>query len=189
MMIQKKFKVWVFLPGLFVAWISLLVLAYWYFIVKPQQWFDDSMMFPHRLYMTEEQKALRELIQKQFPELEDDAVWFVRFKQSHCGCERFVELYHQAFARQSEHQVVSLDLDSSELKPYERRQLQQWVSATPAALVFQANGELAYFGPYHQEGVCNADNSYLEPVLRQLNQGQQPSIINTLVYGCFCSVS
>lgn len=175
----------------FLVWVALLAAAYWYFLVKPKQWFDQQMQQPPVLAESSQQQALRQLLQQHFPQLQENQSWFVRFMQSDCGCERFVELYHQSFAAQadsSKMQVVSVDLAADLFTPSERALLQQIIPATPSVVLYDPQGQVVYFGPYHQEGICNADNSYLEPVLQALQQGQELTVLNTLVFGCFCSV-
>lgn len=177
---------------LFLIWLLLLGAAYWYFLVKPKQWFDPLMQQPPVLSIPAEQAQLRLWLQQHFPELRSDQSWFIRMRQSSCGCERFVELYHQSFERGAAGdslQVATLDFDKTELDSESRALLQRLIPATPSVVLFNASGEVVYFGPYHQEGICNADNSYLEPVLNALRQGQQLSVLNTLVFGCFCHTS
>ncbi|MDY6921359.1 MAG: DUF6436 domain-containing protein [Pseudomonadota bacterium] len=174
---------------IFVLWLGLLAGAYWFFLVKPQQWFDPAMQQPPELAVAANQQALRQWLQRQFPELNPGKAWFIRFRQQRCGCERFVELYHQTFATQADPQrmqVVTVTLDGAALNHEQQRLLQRLIPATPSVVLFDDRGEVAYFGPYHQEGVCNADNSYLEPVLAALQQGRRLSVLNTLVFGCFC---
>ena len=69
-----------------VIWVLLLGGAYWYFLVKPKQWFDAQMQQPPVLADMAQQSALRTLLRQRFPELEDGRSWFVRFKQDDCGC-------------------------------------------------------------------------------------------------------
>lgn len=175
----------------FILWVMLLAAAYWFFLVKPKQWFDVQMQQPPVLSEPVQQRALRSLLRARFPELQAGTAWFVRMKQSDCGCERFVELYHQSFAQQADPegmQVVTLQLDRNELSDSERTLIRALVPATPSVVLFDPQGSVIYFGPYHQEGICNAENSYLEPVLQSLRQGTPLSVLNTLVFGCFCSV-
>jgi len=175
----------------FVVWVLVLAGAYWYFLVKPQQWFDVSMQQPPVLAEPRQQQLLRDLLQRHFPQLQPNTAWFVRMKQADCGCERFVELYHQSFSAQVDPaamQVVEVDLSGDGYTHDELRLLQTLIPATPSVVVFNSAAEVAYFGPYHQEGICNAENSYLEPVLQALQQGRNLSVLNTLVYGCFCNI-
>jgi|TARA_Y100000589_G_scaffold119442_1_gene113719 hypothetical protein len=176
----------------FVTWVLLLGGAYWYFLVKPKQWFDAQMQQPPVLADMAQQTALRTLLRQRFPELEDGRSWFVRFKQDDCGCERFVELYHQRFtaeANPAQMQVVAVDLAAGGFGAADRRLLAQWIPATPSVVLFNPRGQIQYFGPYHQDGICNAENSYLEPVLQALRSGQELTVLNTLVFGCFCSTT
>src|SRR5690606_23989664 len=103
-------------------------------------------------------------------------------------CERFVESYHAELAMtlHGRLQVVTLALDDPRLDAKSLAQLSHWIPASPAVAVFDGNGQLAYFGPYHQDGICGAENSYLEPVLATFHQPEFRAILNTLVYGCFC---
>lgn len=174
----------------FIVWIALLAGAYWYFLVKPQQWFDVDMQQPPVLSDIKQQQMLRDLLQRHFPQLKQGTAWFVRMKQAGCGCERFVELYHESFAAQADPakmQVVVIDFADDAFTEAERKLLHRLIPATPSVVVFNSAAEVAYFGPYHQDGICNAENSYLEPVLQALQQGLHLSVLNTLVYGCFCS--
>ena len=167
-------------------------LAYWYFMVKPQQWFDETMQQPPFLAEESKQQGLRNLVQQHFPQLEQGRPWFVRFKQADCQCERFVELYHQSFAAQADvkpMQVVTLDLSEDGLSAETLAFIRSVIPATPSVVLFNHQGEVVYFGPYHQDGICNAENSYLEPVLQALQQGQELTVLNTLVFGCFCSTT
>jgi len=176
---------------LFLAWCVGLGAAYWYFLEQPKQWFDAEMQQPPVLADPLEQQALRNLLQQRFPQLQPGKAWFVRMQQSDCGCERYVELYHQSFAAQADAeimQVVALDLATESFSTMEKQLLKRLVPATPSVVLFDPQGSVIYFGPYHQEGICNAENSYLEPVLQSLQNGQTLAILNTLVFGCFCSV-
>lgn len=175
---------------LLLAWCAGLVGAYWYFLEQPKQWFDVQMQQPPVLSDLQEQQALRHLLQRRFPQLQSGKAWFVRMQQRDCGCERYVDLYHRSFAAQVDQavmQVVALEL-SGGISAAEHDLLRRLIPATPSVVLFDPRGAVIYFGPYHQEGICNSENSYLEPVLQSLHTGQTLSILNTLVFGCFCSV-
>ncbi len=172
----------------FFAWLVGLSATYWYLFLEPKGWFDSSLDMPHALHDDAEQRQLRSLLLAQFPNLPKQTVWFIRIKQMGCRCEQYVDLYHQSYEKLSTHAVLTLDMDSTELSMPLRRFLHRVVTATPAAFVFNPDGTLAYFGPYHQEGVCSAENSYIDPVLQHLAQGRNvPTVVNNLVYGCFCA--
>lgn len=172
----------------FLFWMVALGLAYWYFLVRPQQWFDPQMRQPPLLSQLPSQAQLRTLLKKQFPTLNDDNHWFIRFRQADCGCERFVELYHKSFEQTAppNTQVRTVDMANNGFSEQEKALLRQWVPATPSVAVFYGGGDVLYFGPYHQDGICNAENSYLEPVMESIVHGEPITVFNTLVYGCFC---
>lgn len=61
------------------------------------------------------------------------------------------------------------------------------IPASPAAAVFDADGRLAYFGPYSEGAACLAGNGdFVEQVLDKLLAGQRPQQMNTAAFGCFC---
>lgn len=61
------------------------------------------------------------------------------------------------------------------------------IPASPAAAVFDADGRLAYLGPYSEGAACLAGNGdFVEQVLDKLLAGQRPRQINTAAFGCFC---
>ncbi|MBI6940473.1 thiol-disulfide isomerase [Pseudomonas putida] len=58
--------------------------------------------------------------------------------------------------------------------------------ASPAVAIWDRQGHLAYFGPYSEGAVCNASNSFVEPILRALLDGRRVTASNTLALGCYC---
>jgi Domain of unknown function (DUF6436) len=61
-----------------------------------------------------------------------------------------------------------------------------WIEATPAALVFDARGQLVYFGPYSDSGRCGDSGGLVEKVLDRLSGGQSPRPQPFYGGGCFC---
>nr|WP_245399788.1 DUF6436 domain-containing protein [Atopomonas sediminilitoris] len=57
---------------------------------------------------------------------------------------------------------------------------------SPAVGIWDSQGRLAYFGPYSEGMVCNAANSFIEPLLDRLLTGERIQSSNTLAVGCFC---
>lgn len=58
--------------------------------------------------------------------------------------------------------------------------------ASPAVAIWDRSGQLAYFGPYSEGAVCNAGNSFIEPILQALVDGRTVKASNTLAVGCYC---
>jgi hypothetical protein len=61
-----------------------------------------------------------------------------------------------------------------------------WIEATPAALVFDANGRLVYFGPYSDSARCGESGGLVERVLDRMLAGQAPRPQPFYGGGCFC---
>ncbi|MBM7062452.1 thiol-disulfide isomerase [Pseudomonas sp. UL073] len=59
--------------------------------------------------------------------------------------------------------------------------------ASPAVGIWDAQGRLAYFGPYSEGASCTSSNSFIEPILEALAAGRTVNASNTLAVGCFCA--
>lgn len=73
------------------------------------------------------------------------------------------------------------------LIPLELQLAEQTLPASPAVAIFDNSGQLAYFGPYSEGAICNASNSFVEPVLEALQQNRTVRAGSNLASGCFCS--
>lgn len=63
------------------------------------------------------------------------------------------------------------------------------VDAAPAALVFDADGRLAYYGPYSDEAFCGAGrDGFVERALDSLLAGGKPHVTPVTSTGCYCDV-
>lgn len=60
------------------------------------------------------------------------------------------------------------------------------IPASPAVAIWDRSGKLAYFGPYSEGLTCNSSNSFIEPILRALNDGRSVNATHTLAVGCYC---
>ncbi len=79
-----------------------------------------------------------------------------------------------------------LPANLSALKPLASLPGSEHLPASPAVAIWDRQGRLAYFGPYSEGAVCNASNSFIEPILKALLDGRQVSASNTLAVGCYC---
>jgi hypothetical protein len=61
-----------------------------------------------------------------------------------------------------------------------------WIEATPAALVYDANGKLVYFGPYSDSARCGESGGLVERVLDRVLLGHPPHPQPFYGGGCFC---
>lgn len=58
--------------------------------------------------------------------------------------------------------------------------------ATPAVAIVDADGKLAYFGPYSDSLLCSVGEGLVEPLLDQMLSGEHPEVVHTTGVGCFC---
>lgn len=173
---------------LFVLWVSAMAGAFWYLLLQSRQWFDSTLMQPPSLSSPQAQQALQTLLLDILPGFDSTQPVLIRLRQENCRCERFIEPYHRHLQTrlQAGFQVHTLEIN--DLPMHIQNRLSQWIPATPSALVFDHRGRMAYLGPYHQDDVCSAENSFLEPVIAAVQRQEEVKILNTLVYGCFCSL-
>ena len=176
--------------------LALLLLAglvstlWWHRPPQPRVWFDPQQIAPHAFHDPANVAVFVQALQAEFPVIDAHKALFVRFVQPDCPCEKLVNDYHQLLVPVLQKQGMQvISLPPAKMKALNRHladHWQEWVPSTPAILLLDDSQQLIYFGPYHQEGVCNSENSYLEPILDTLQRGRSPRIINTLVEGCFC---
>ncbi|NQD58939.1 thiol-disulfide isomerase [Pseudomonas sp. CM25] len=72
------------------------------------------------------------------------------------------------------------------LKPLASLPGSEHLPASPAVAIWDRQGNLAYFGPYSEGAVCNASNSFVEPIIKALLEGRPVQASNTLAIGCYC---
>lgn len=60
------------------------------------------------------------------------------------------------------------------------------IPASPAVAIWDRQGHLAYAGPYSIGMVCNSANSFVEPILDKLVDGQTVRPRGLLAVGCYC---
>ncbi|QLF95040.1 thiol-disulfide isomerase [Pseudomonas sp. ABC1] len=80
----------------------------------------------------------------------------------------------------------SLSPQLSGLKPLQGLPGSAELPASPAVAIWNNDGQLGYFGPYSEGAVCNASNSFIEPIISALLQGRDVQATRALAVGCFC---
>jgi Domain of unknown function (DUF6436) len=60
------------------------------------------------------------------------------------------------------------------------------VNSSPAALIFDANGRLIYYGPYSDSAWCGSTGNLVEPVLERALSGLASARHPRASRGCFC---
>jgi len=188
-------------------WLIATVVAFW--------WFQYKNLRPFDLQMSQqvEDQSLSENLQKLLSDTNNDAStrgYIVNFWRPDCACNRFNTTHIKALKDKYQQLGLKLVTVTPASPDYSRQQLQHMVKekfATPAIIVSQSlfsgasrvpaipsvaivdnTGRLNYFGPYNEGAFCGLGGTrFVEKVAEQLIANQQPNIINTLSYGCYCS--
>ena len=58
----------------------------------------------------------------------------------------------------------------------------------PSVAIWDAQGQLAYVGPYSDGASCSKDSSFIEPVLQALLQGRAVNITRQDTLACLCEL-
>lgn len=108
------------------------------------------------------------------------AITIQQFLDPNCPCNRYIKQHSEDLKEKYSHQNVRFEYLSPQSADAAA------IPASPAVAIWAENGELAYFGAYSNGIICNAKTSFIEPVLIQLQTGENPNISNTAGVGCFC---
>ena len=60
------------------------------------------------------------------------------------------------------------------------------VPASPAVAVWDAEGQLAYFGPYSSGAICGSGTDFVSITISKLTKQLNPHWVNHDVVGCYC---
>ncbi|WAB98367.1 MULTISPECIES: DUF6436 domain-containing protein [Pseudomonas] len=82
------------------------------------------------------------------------------------------------------HGLLPANLNS--LQPIANVPGSEHLPASPAVAIWDHQGNLAYFGPYSEGAVCNASNSFIEPIIKALLASRPVQATDTLAVGCYC---
>lgn len=151
----------------FSLWLTLVVCLFWWFLFR----FET-------VWVSFEGQNLPDMI-------EPNGAWqVVHFVDEACPCSKFSEPHiaeleatwaPQGVRFKSVQAGNELELDQSLLAE---------IPASPSVAVWDAAGELNYFGPYTSGVLCGQGEDLLAQVLNNPTQGQR---ISQEAVGCFCS--
>src|SRR5262245_59500456 len=102
----------------------------------------------------------------------------VNVSREGCACNRFTDSHVQQMTAQYRGRGVSFVRAPANLPA--------WIRSTPAALVFDRDGRLIYFGPYSDTAFCGASGGRVERTLDQVLKGNTPRPQRAYARGCFC---
>lgn len=122
----------------------------------------------------------------------------VHFVDPACECNRFSKEHidHLTIILGNNVQTLTVRTDktnrpenASELSRQLAQQLAEWPPATPATAIWDAEGNLAYFGPYSTGAICGRGEDMVLYTLKELVKGNNPRWLNQEAVGCYCPLS
>jgi Domain of unknown function (DUF6436) len=168
-----------------VLWLAATVYAFWWFALKDIRRFD-TLAYTHAGVFDASQRSaametwFRKNIAGAISPLPVATV--VHVADPSCPCNRFSEPHFASIAEEYARKGVVF----RKIDPTAPGSEFNWVKTTPAALVYDHAGRLAYFGPYSTGALCGAAEGLVERVLDHIvangNAASQP----LLAVGCYC---
>jgi len=164
-------------------------------LVLTLRWFEARWLRP----FTEQSKVFSgDNLQLPPALLGKKAIRLVHFWDPACPCnalnqqhladliEQFAPLGVEFYLLQKPGSLGRLPAPLSALKTLDSLKGSETLPASPALAIWEASEQLAYFGPYSEGALCNADNSFVEPILNALLAGRSVKASHNLAVGCFC---
>jgi len=166
----RPFMAWLALA----AWLGFTAFAFWFFQVRAEHAAPGEMT---RLFDAEEHAREAEAW---FRTLHTTSVvaTVVHVTRSGCSCNRYTEPHLAQIVAKYQSRGVGF-VRAPNTPP-------RWMASTPAALVFDRDGRLVYFGPYSDAAWCGAGGGQVERTLDAMLKGNAPRPQRTYVRGCFC---
>lgn len=192
---------------LMIVWLAATAFAFWWFQVKDLRPFDVDMS------MIIKDKTLAENIQQLVSQTDHTPPargYILNFWQPDCSCNRFNASHVKRLIENYQSQGFQLLTISRPSKKYSQLQLTQMakdkfgsavvidrdklftghsrIPASPSAAILNRDGNLNYFGPYNDGAFCGVGGTrFVERVADLVINDEQPNIVNTLSYGCYCN--
>lgn len=169
---------------LLLGWLGAMVWAFW--------WFEGRYVraFERPAFFSAEQVA---------PPSEEPRIQVVHVWRADCPCngghqdyiEDMTERFSSQgvlFARAGQKEAERLPAALKSL-PYWSipEQWAHWPGA-PSVAIWDAEGRLAYVGPYSDGAHCTTDSSFIEPVISALLEGRRVSIHAQDAVACLCDL-
>lgn len=133
------------------------------------------------------------------PPLDSPGVQVVHVWQAGCPCNGGHQAYVSEMTKRFAAQGVVFARSgqrASDSLPEALRQLPYWPMpaawsawpGAPAVAIWDADGQLAYVGPYTDGASCSQESSFVEPVIRALLAGRTVDITRQDTVSCLCAI-
>lgn len=167
-----------------IAWLAGVMLAFWFFELRSLRPFEAEL--PGKAFAAGRASLAEAWLQQQsaMPGVRATVVHLV---QPGCRCNSDVSTHQSRM--ESEYATRGVRFLRHELAPVQRGALLGWARTGPSALVFDASGRLAYYGPYSATAMCGTGGGLVEEVLDELLAGVAVPLRPVSTLGCFCDVA
>ena len=173
------------LTAIAVSALVLVIALSSYLLYQPLMWFDQSGQLQAQVAQGQVGERLGQWLRQKGYKT-DSRVFHVM--DTHCMCNWRTEAHKQVVKRKvNDSNGTNVELSLNELP-----MLRHFLPATPAVVIFDANSELVYLGPYADGAFCNTESSFIEPLIKRVGATDAPldsGWVNTVARGCYCPSS
>ncbi len=191
------------------VWLAGTAYAFWSFELKHQRSFESArtVLFDTGVRARSAEVWFRAMVAPRLGGTGARIATVVHIYSANCPCNRFTQPHLARIVAGYQHRGVNFvaavsgppaaavgdGVPGSSASPAGLQQVElhggadlAWIEATPAALVFDADGRLVYFGPYSDSARCGTTGGLVERVLDRMLGGRAPHLQPFYGGGCFC---
>ena len=190
------------------SWIIATLFAFWWFQFKNLHEFNSLSISTRADFLPKSLRTeLEDKVKSEFPYLfKTKKPVVIHLQATGCGCNRFnnphlsdvVSTYRRkgvVFASlvltRTPQAIIEKFKENTGIESILQNQSLQFALenvSSPAALVFDGNGELSYFGPYSSGAMCSTQSGqYVETSLDSLLSEKKTDLAPDKAFGCFCA--
>lgn len=154
------------MPAVFLLWVLLILSLFWLFQYRYES-----------VWVSFDGEAMPRLVES------NGSMQVVHFVDDACPCSKFSKPHISDIEDQWSSQGVRFQTIRASGQGDLKSEFFSLVSASPSVAVWDADGELAYFGPYTSGVFCGEGEDLVSQVLNSSYKGQWT---NQEYVGCFC---
>lgn len=170
--------------ALVIAWLAGVMLAFWFLELRSLRPFEAGS--PGKSFAFG-RAPLAEAWLRQQSATPGVRATVVHLVQPGCRCNSYVSTHQSRM--ESAYATRGVRFLRHELAPSQGDALIGWARTGPSALVFDASGRLAYYGPYSSTPMCGMGGGLVEEVLDGLLAGNAVALRPVSTLGCYCDVA
>lgn len=170
--------------ALVLLWFCVVAAAFWWFAVRDLRGFAPTGSAA--LFSADQLSRVERFVEQQrsLRSGPGGALTLLHLRDPGCGCNRFADPHVAALRRDYAPRGVRVaTLPVSR----DRDDVADWLPATPAGLLLDAQGRILYLGPLSESANCGRDGAPVERALDQALAGHPTAAQTILGTGCYCS--